>query len=134
MKHYVIDASAWLRLALLEQEHADVLTAVQEQNAGIAMLHAPELFVAEIAHVVHRRRRAGELTGAEAGALIDWTLGLGLSLCSLPPLTGVAMRLAWEHRLSVYDALYLSLAIGCGAKLLTADDELARAARLEGCA
>ena len=52
----------------------------------------------------------------------------------VPELTEAASHLAWEHRLSVDDALYLTVAIGCGARLLTADDDLAHAARLEGCA
>lgn len=134
MNHYVIDASAWLRMALLEQEQPPVLTALNERGAGIAMLHTPELFVAEVAHVIQKRRRAGDLTGAESTALLDWTLSLEFSFCPLAPLAKDAMRLAWEHRLSVYDALYLALAIGCGARLLTADDDLARAGRLEGCA
>jgi predicted nucleic acid-binding protein len=134
MNHYVMDASAWLRMALLEQEQPEVLTALRERETGTAIVQVPELFVAEVANVIQKRRRKGELTGAEATALLGWTLDLELPLCSLAPLAGAAMRLAWEHRLSVYDAMYLALAIGCGARLLTADDDLARAARLEGCA
>jgi predicted nucleic acid-binding protein len=134
MNHYVIDASAWLRAAFLEQEHPEVLDALREQVAGVAVLRVPELFVAEVAHVIHRRRRSGACTGAEAKALLDWTFSIPLTQSPLKPLVGAAMRLAWEHRLSVYDALYLALAIGCGAHLLTADEDLARAARREGCA
>jgi predicted nucleic acid-binding protein len=132
--NYVIDASAWLRVVLLEQQdQPDVLLALREAKDGLAILRVPEIFVAEVAHVVQRRRRAGSLTGAEADALVGWTLELDVSLCPLKPLVDPAMRLAWQHRLSVYDAFYLALATACGARLLTADDDLARAARLEGC-
>ena len=36
-----------------------------------------------------------------------------------------AIRLAYQHRLSVYDAIYLALAILSGATLITADEKLA---------
>lgn len=44
---------------------------------------------------------------------------------------GVELSLAREHRLSVYDAAYLEVAIRRGLPLATTDEALARAARAE---
>lgn len=43
-----------------------------------------------------------------------------------------AVELAQRHRLSVYDALYLQLAIDSAAEFATLDRDLAQAARAEG--
>jgi len=76
----------------------------------------------------------GSLTSVLAAEHLDRMLALPIQYHPVPELTEAASHLAWEHRLSVDDALYLTVAIGCGARLLTADDDLAHAARLEGCA
>ena len=47
----------------------------------------------------------------------DWPLTIGL---------------ARNHRLTVYDASYLALAVSCGTKLVSLDRELVHAARSEG--
>jgi predicted nucleic acid-binding protein len=47
-------------------------------------------------------------------------------------LRGPVLRLARTHRLSVYDAVYLDLAMGRGLALATLDVALQKAARAEG--
>lgn len=132
---YVIDASAWLRYVLQDgpacQEIAD---AVMPTSPRTSQMHAPQHLAAEVAHVLHRLRVAGRLTSRQAGEHLDRMLALPIRYHPIPELASSAFRLAWEHRLSVYDALYLVLAIGTRARLLTVDDDLARAARTEKCA
>ena len=132
---YVIDASAWLRYVLQDGPICDGMErAILEAQTGANRLHAPQLFAAEVAHVLHRLRLAGRLTSGLSGEHLDYLLALPIQYHAVPALAVIASRLAWEHRLSVYDALYLTVAIGCHARLLTADEDLARAARTEGCA
>ena len=50
----------------------------------------------------------------------------------LAPDLDVALSLAFSHRLTFYDALYLELALRRGLPLATLDGGLARAARRAG--
>ena len=132
---YVIDASAWLRYALQDGPvREDVAVVLASAASDAATVCAPQHLAAEVAHVLHRHRRRGYLTLTEAKAQLDAFLAAPIQYQSIPELTIVAFQLAWQHRLSVYDALYLSLAMGLQAHLLTTDGDLLNAARLEGCA
>ena len=131
----VIDASAWLRYVLQDGPACETVDlALQSCRGGLIGLHAPHHFAAEVAHVLHRLRLTGRLTSSQAACQLDCMLLMPICYHPVPDLAPAASELAWTHRLSVYDALYLAVAIGCGARLLTADDALARAASREGCA
>ena len=87
--------------------------------------HAPSLVEVEVAHVLRRlnlSRQLADLRGRQA--LRDLT-GLGLYLHEHGPL----LPRAWALRanLSAYDAVYVALAEGLGAPLLTFDARLASA-------
>ena len=132
---YVLDASAWLRCALKDgPAYEAAASAILHAPDLTDELHAPQHWTAEVGHVLHRSRLTGRLTSREAMYLLERMLSLPVQYHSIPALTPAAFQLAWKHRLSVYDALYLALAIGTRSRLLTVDDDLAHAARLEGCA
>ena len=131
---YVIDASAWLRHALQDGPAGEDLANALVAPELSLHLHAPHILAAEVAHALHRLRGTGRLTTREASEHLESMLALSIHYHSVPELTPAAFRLARQHRLSVYDALYLALAMGMHARLLTVDDDLARAARAEGCA
>ena len=63
-------------------------------------------------------------TAAEA---IDWLQALGIQTSPTRLLIGDAFTLAVTFSRTVYDALYLALAIASGRPLLTADERLANA-------
>ncbi len=94
---------------------------------------APELLLAEAGNVLLRKARRGELAEAEADAMRAAMLTLPIRFNAHGPLIQPALALAGIHRLSVYDALYLVLALRHGARLLTRDELLAGVAgRLGG--
>jgi predicted nucleic acid-binding protein len=66
-----------------------------------------------------------------ADQLIEAVEGLGIELDTTPSPAGV-LALARRHGLTVYDALYLDLALRRDAVLSTLDTKLAQAARSEG--
>ena len=92
---------------------------------------APGLFWAELRNALVMAERRGRLTPpgtAEALAEIE---SLDIALDHAPN-NAVTLRLAREHRITVYDALYLELAIRQQRKLATLDRALQRAAESEG--
>jgi predicted nucleic acid-binding protein len=132
---YVMDASAWLRYALKDGPACeDVEAALASAANSTTTICAPQHLAAEVAHVLHRLRRQGSLTLSQSKTHLDTFLACPIQYRSVPALTVIAFQLAWQHRLSVYDALYLSLAMGLQARLLTVDEDLIAAARVEHCA
>jgi predicted nucleic acid-binding protein len=95
-----------------------------------ALLLAPTHFSAEVANVLVKRRGA---RAVDVVAKIERLGVIGPSLADrgLPGVIG-AIQLADRHGLSVYDALYLDLALDMDGDLATADRDLAKAARAEG--
>ena len=129
---FVLDCSltvAWF----FEDEVNDYALAVEDSLPTNAAL-APTLWPLEVANALLMGERRKRTTEAKA------TIFLGL-LKSLPiSLDEEAASRAWQetiglartHRLSVYDAAYLELALRRGLPLATLDDRLKAAADAVG--
>jgi len=86
--------------------------------------HAPYLIEVEVCHVLRRLYLSREMTDLRGRQALRDLLALGLSLHEHTPL----LPRAWALRanLSAYDAMYVALAEGLGARLLTLDARLAK--------
>jgi predicted nucleic acid-binding protein len=123
----VVDASVAVASAMGE----DVATGAWAHwlDRG-AMLLAPCIVWPEIGNALVRGMGLG---AADAVRLLGMVRRSGLESADRGP-DGLdhAVELAARHRLTVYDATYLSLAIDIDAELATLDRTLARAAAAEG--
>lgn len=90
-------------------------------------LHAPALCDVELTAVLRRGLLAGRLGSARARAVLADHLDLPLVRHGHRRLLPRILEL--RENFSAYDAVYVALAEGLGAALLTADRALARAAR-----
>lgn len=118
----VVDASV-LVTVLVRGEHADWAEEQLSRVPGGHSLWAPYLIDAEVGQSLRRvARKQGDRASAALGTFAD------LPLRRIAH-TGLLDR-AWQlrHNFSFYDALYIALAEGLGAPLLTLDAHLARAA------
>jgi predicted nucleic acid-binding protein len=123
MKSAVLDASV-VAAAFLPEPHHNVAKAVLASERTWC---APDLLMAEVANVVWKRQVRGELTAAEATALVADVLLLPIRYAPAAALVDVALPLAMRTGRSVYDCLYLALAATRGAVLLTGDQRLVNA-------
>lgn len=128
----VVDTSALIRLFVPDGPLPDgfdkFLRGVQH---GLNLAIAPELLLAETANVVNKKRKSGELSDPESDQLLSDLLALPIRLFPHRPVLLRAYELAGEHKLTVYDTLYLALAEDHGAVLFSADQKLQKtAARL----
>ena len=125
----VIDASA--AMAFLGGDEAWV-ARWHSWTDDDALILAPAHFSVECANALLRGARLGAL---DASARLERLYGTGIETADrgLPGLLG-AIELADRHRLTVYDALYLDLALDIDAELATLDQDLAAAAAAEGVA
>lgn len=125
----VVDASAVAGWLLPDERGQDL--------AGLAAahpeFHAPWLLWAELRNILIVNERRGRLPPGLADQVIEAVEGLGIVLDTAPSNAGV-LTLSRRHGLTVYDAIYLDLALRRGAVLATLDVRLAQAARAEGVA
>ena len=92
---------------------------------------APRLWWAELRNALLIAERKGRSTPAITDAALAALDALPVQLDHKPHGLMV-LRLAREHQLTVYDALYLELALRGNRPLATLDRKLARAAEAEG--
>lgn len=127
----VLDTSAtlaWLYLDETTEPIREIFHQVNDSGAWV-----PSLWRLEIANVLEMGvRRNRHDAGFRDATLSD----LGLLPIYLDPDTnehawGATLRLAELHRLTVYDATYLELALRRGLPLATLDHELRAAAEAE---
>ncbi|HEX7118762.1 MAG TPA: type II toxin-antitoxin system VapC family toxin [Longimicrobiales bacterium] len=116
----VADASAVLEVLLRTPSAARVEARIFSGET----LHAPHVLDLEVAQVLRRYERRGELSprrGVEA--LADYA---DLSIERYPH--HLFLRRIWElrHNATAYDAAYIALAEAIGAPLVTRDARLAR--------
>ena len=129
----VIDTSAFMRLFIPDGPVPDGLEEVlRAAERGDDVLLAPELLLAEVAQVIHRKRLERVLTGGEFTEVLDAIDAVPLRRVGHSDLMRPACEIALVHRLTVYDALFLALADNHNAHLYTADSRLTKVAKRMG--
>jgi predicted nucleic acid-binding protein len=119
MSIFVVDVSVAIKWFLPEIFQAD---AQRLQNAAHE-LHVPSLLDAEFANVLWKKVRSGQLSRAEADAALRQLSGLPITRHGIEALTAAAFDLAVTTQRTVYDSLYLTLALRLQGQLVTADQK-----------
>ena len=117
----VVDASVAIDV-LLQVKGAEVL--MERIFVDGETLHAPHLLDVEVAQVIRRYWRAGEITPARGAQALQDLGDLPISRYTHEPL----LDRVWQLRANAtaYDAAYLALAEALDAVLITRDNALAR--------
>jgi predicted nucleic acid-binding protein len=125
----VVDGSVAAKWYFPEPGHEAANGILAGGISGEHELLAPDLIVPEFVNVLwkHVRRRECSIAAAEA-ILAAWQTDHP-ALVPSADLATRAFQLATALDLSLYDCLYLALALAIEARLVTADRQLARAAR-----
>jgi predicted nucleic acid-binding protein len=123
MRPCVVDASV-VAAAFFQEEHA---RAAEALLASKRELHAPDLLHAEVANVIWKRHGWGEIDEAQATEMMADVLRLPLQVTPSVNLVGAALELALTTRRTVYDCLYLALAVRSKSVMYTSDRRLVHA-------
>lgn len=123
----VVDASVAVRFLLGD---ADWEAAWRRWSIAEGLIVVPPHFSHEVANALLRSARIGAL---ETVAAVGRLFRVGFEVADRG-LTGLvsSTRLAEQHRLTVYDAAYLDLAVDIDGDLATLDVPLRAAAEAEG--
>ena len=123
----VLDASVAVKWHLpaahesLVEEAFDLLTSHVRQQVRLIV---PDLFWAEFGNVLWkavRKRRVSEESAREA---VEQTRQLGIAATPTEGLLDQALSIAVASGQTVYDSLYVALAVHLGAEMITADERL----------
>jgi predicted nucleic acid-binding protein len=126
----VLDASVavkWVIPASGEPLQAESLELLRRYASAEINFMVPDVFWAEVSNVLWKGARVGRWTRDFAEAAVAQMSAQ--NFLTVPSLTLVcdAMKLALYHDRSVYDCLYLALAIQFKSMTVTADERLANA-------
>ena len=117
------DASVAVKL-LVDEPDSD---AARELTASGEELHASRLMASEVANVLWRKARLGQVEQADASAVLAWVTKMPVCWNDDEAVSADAVRLALALDHPVYDCVYLALAHRIGAVMLTADLQFAKA-------
>ena len=120
MTALVIDASVAPKCVLPEPHSPGALGILESTDA----LLAPDLIYAEAGNTFWKRVARGEMDESEAHAAVAVFRRLPLRIYAHTRLMGVALELALRTGCTVYDALYLALAVARDTPMVTADRRL----------
>ena len=126
----VVDANVaakWLLPAagegLLDQANRLVALHVRRE----LQLLAPDLIEAEIGNVLWKAVRRNRISQPEAENSLRRFTALAIQIVPTSNLLGQALQIALACNRSVYDSLYVALALATKTELITADERLVNA-------
>ena len=130
MKVFVLDPSVavkWFLSPKDESLSAEALALYEEFLERKINFIVPDIFWAEVGSAFWKAIRLGRFQKTTAQEAITALLKCALPTFSIEMLLERAFLIATTFDRSVYDALYVALALQSGAELITADERLANA-------
>jgi len=126
----VLDASVaikWLLPASGENLAAEALALYERYTRGKFVIAVPDLFWAETANALCNAARRGRITRLARESSFQELRRFDFATVNSLMLIDRAFELATRFGQTVYDCLYVALAIESEAELITADERLANA-------
>jgi predicted nucleic acid-binding protein len=118
MSRWVIDASVLVKLFIEEDGSREAAATLKPND----VLLAPDLLWSEVGNILWKYVRRGDLSPEDAEQLLDDMLQMPIEITCAADVVESALRIAIETDRTVYDCLYLSVAIDRKCRLLTADE------------
>ena len=122
----VLDCSVAAKWVLPEPGRAPALRLLEQYESGEISLIAPDLLLAEFASLLAKRHRRKEISAEQAAQAFHLMTQCAPRLLDMRPRLTRALDLSLQHRLSLWDCVYLALAIEHDCPFLTADRRLFR--------
>jgi predicted nucleic acid-binding protein len=119
----VVDSSVVIKWFVPEVLSAE---AIRLRDSG-RPLHAPDFLDVEVTNIAWKKIRRGVMSRTDGDFIISQLPFLPLIRHPTGPLVPVAFDLADRTARTVYDCLYLALAVQLGGQMVTADERLVNA-------
>jgi predicted nucleic acid-binding protein len=126
----VVDASVavkWCLPSLREELVAQVEELLASSRREEVQFLVPDLFWVELANALWKAVRRNEISSNNAASAISFVRDLDIATVPSIDIVPQALDLAISHGRTVYDSLYVALAMQSKSDLITADERLANA-------
>lgn len=123
MTPWVVDSSVAVKWYVPEPLAAEAARV----RTGPNPLHAPDFLTTEVASILWKKVRRGDITRADADDALSALAVTPVAWEPASKLVVAAFDLAVQTDRTVYDCLYLALAVRLNGKMVTADDRLVNA-------
>lgn len=120
MSHFVVDANvvtSWF----VPERYSEAATRFLLQGHNLS---APDLLVAEVGNVLWKKVRRREIVPQEGREILRDVRGPRIKFHRSVSLVDLAFRIAVETGATLYDSLYVALAVAQDSPLVTADATL----------
>ena len=124
----VVDCSVAAKWVLPEPGSDLALQLLEQYELGEALLIAPDLLLAEFASLLAKRNRRKEVSADQAVRALHLMESCSPKLLDMRSRLQHAFDLSLQHQLSLWDCVYLALAIEHNCPLITADQRLFKGA------
>ena len=127
MTSYVLDASVaakWFLPAAYEPLSAEALRLLRLYARAQVSLLVPDLFFPEFSNIFWKAERRGRCNASTADLAVSEILRGGFSTFPTSPLIEPAFQIARTFDRTVYDCIYVALAVETSTNLVTADEKL----------
>lgn len=121
----VVDASVAAKWVVVEPLSDRATSLLQPEH----QLIVPDLFWAEIGNIFWKKARSGDLTSGDCVRRFDALQQMGLETRAHASIAREAIALALETARTVYDSIYVALAVHEDCRFVTADERLVNALR-----
>ncbi len=120
MSVFVVDACVAAKWVFPESHTENSLRLLADRNR----LHAPDFLFAELDNVVCKRIRRGEINRVEGNRVREALRRFPIQTHSFLPLLDPGVEIAVRSGRSLYDCLYVALAVLLDGRMVTADRRL----------
>ncbi len=117
MSRYVVDASVAIKW-FVPEVHTEAAARLLE---GDNQLLAPDLLFPEFGNILWKKTRRSEIRASEAREILQALAIVPLQIHSAQSLIESAFEIAHGLERSIYDSVYLSLAVINECRMITAD-------------
>jgi predicted nucleic acid-binding protein len=119
----VVDSSVALKWFIPEGLSENAVRLLDGTHTFIA----PDLLYPEIGNILWKKIGRDEIEASDAKDILAGFRRMPITVVPSEVLLEAALEIALDHKRSVYDALYVALAVARDSVLITADDRLANA-------
>lgn len=121
----IYDTSVAAKTCIPENDSAKAIQVWEDFQKGLHELLSPDIFPAELAHLLTRAERQKRIKVGDAEGLWNSIMLNPPRLVPYLPLAQRALEISSLHRVGFYDCLMLSLSEREGCEFLTADTRIA---------
>lgn len=124
---FVLDCSVAAKWVLPEPDGAPAVRLFERYEAGEISLIAPDLLLVEVASLLSKRHRRKQISVEQAREAFGFMTNAAPKLFEAGPRLHRALDLSLRYQMSLWDCVYLALALERDCPFLTADRRLLRA-------